>query len=575
MPPRIDSRLLEAVADIATDLTQPGDPIASNTSSPPNSGPGKAIDNDPNTLYEAFDADLVAYWDFNDNSNSGSSTDSIAGHVGTFQNSAGYTPDGGGRTGALGNRALDCPDGSDRMNVFAVGFLNTAAADDKITISYWQKLDAVALATPVIGVSPTSPSSRGIRVKTPANTSGEIHFDTAGANTPTTRASGPPPAGTNWLEWNHIAVIKNGSQKQVWVNGQLAFTGENQVAMPTDMTVLQVGATTSGSNAAQIDDFAIFSRALSQGEIAQIAQTGIPSPEASLTMTHPGGPAVATEMQLTWSADPTIGPTAFVLEGSKDGSTYVPIDGGFLSRPLGPGSQLARLPLNALGAFAHHRISFSGSLYRPSVAIPEVELVYAPAADQRGSSRLSDADGDRIERYDIGAVETRGWLVNTAADENDGPLLGEVSLRDAVDASGSSDIISFDPVVFDGETGDTVVLTNGELSINSKTLAIDADAVQDGVTVSGNDTSRIFLLGGSGDRYLRNLTLRDGSTDRGGALRANGGNLTLDHVTITENSTTNWGGGMYVSGSATAHIQDSTISEQLHRHRGRSDCLVW
>ena len=94
---------------------------------------------------------------------------------------------------------------------------------------------------------------------------------------------------------------------------------------------------------------------------------------------------------------------------------------------------------------------------------------------------------------------------------------------------------------------------------------------QAGTIIDGNNTDRVLDTIGT---YLtiNNLTIRNGrlltGEDGGGGIRINGGNLVLNRVTITQNNvegvhtnvSTDRGGGIYETGSASLTITDSTIS---------------
>src|SRR5262249_44351261 len=87
-------------------------------------------------------------------------------------------------------------------------------------------------------------------------------------------------------------------------------------------------------------------------------------------------------------------------------------------------------------------------------------------------------------------LESR-WLPSTLTVLNNADS-GPDSLRAAIAAARDGDTIDFDP----GLRGQTITLTSGELLID-KTLDIEGPGAAD-LTVSGNDASRVFDLGGDG-----------------------------------------------------------------------------
>jgi hypothetical protein len=221
---------------------------------------------------------LAAYWDFNDASNPDETLDKLFGFQGLLEEGATFA------TGQSGN-AIDFGTTSAGQRIFIdeVSFLNMAAARDQISISFWQSLHNVANSSAFWGGSPSSTGSeRGIQAHTPWG-DGNIYFDTAGCcDAGTQRISGnvvafEPDFATGW---HHLVFIKNGSAKQVWVNGQLFLEGNNTLPLPVDFDRLVIGAELTGGNSIQgiIDEFAVFVGALSPANIAQLAE-GTPPDE--------------------------------------------------------------------------------------------------------------------------------------------------------------------------------------------------------------------------------------------------------------------------------------------------------
>lgn len=133
---------------------------------------------------QAQGPELVAFWDFNDNSNPTVATDKILGVQGELLDGAAFSAPSLGRSGALDDLALDLgfDQGPQRMEVNKAGFLNVAAADDTMTVSFW----LVWNAEPTAGssafwmVSPSSSNGqRGAQAHVPSSNN-TIYFDTAG-----------------------------------------------------------------------------------------------------------------------------------------------------------------------------------------------------------------------------------------------------------------------------------------------------------------------------------------------------------------------------------------------------------
>lgn len=127
---------------------------------------------------------------------------------------------------------------------------------------------------------------------------------------------------------------------------------------------------------------------------------------------------------------------------------------------------------------------------------------------------------------------------------------GPGSLRNAIASAVNGETISFHPAL----NGATITLTSGNLVIPSLNVAIDASQLPDGVSLSGNNLSRIFMISGTSDVTLRNLKIRDGQAlnDNGGALVLAGGNLQMVGCTVSNCFATYNAGGIYLAHLTTA-----------------------
>ena len=225
---------------------------------------------------QAASPSLVAYWDFNNAADPTRTLDKVYGFEGGLENGAVFTADQGGHTGAAGDRAMDFgPD--DALQVVRVSnatFLNVAAAQDQITISYWEKLVNVANASAFWGVAPSlGGDERGIQAHTPWGDS-VIYFDTGGCCDGGLQRISKDASSIDFVtQWHHIALVKNKAVKQVWVDGTLFLQGTNTAPLPTDFSRLMIGAGQNGNISLQgkEDDFAVFAGALDQATIALLA----------------------------------------------------------------------------------------------------------------------------------------------------------------------------------------------------------------------------------------------------------------------------------------------------------------
>jgi beta-glucanase (GH16 family) len=139
---------------------------------------------------------------------------------------------------------------------------------------------------------------------------------------------------------------------------------------------------------------------------------------------------------------------------------------------------------------------------------------------------------------------------------------GVGSLRSALGAVCTGGSVSFDPAL----AGQTISLLSGPLTLG-KNVTIDASAAP-GLTISGNDSVRVFEVNAGTTATVSNLTVANGYGWQlaGGIL--NNGALTLDHVVVTQNfMATNagdyWqgGGGIYNGEGASLELIDSSVTD--------------
>ena len=115
---------------------------------------------------------------------------------------------------------------------------------------------------------------------------------------------------------------------------------------------------------------------------------------------------------------------------------------------------------------------------------------------------------------------------------------------------------SNDTIVFAGSVANaTITLTQGELGV------INATVTGSGQTIDAGGASRILDLPYAGTTNLSNLTLTNGSsTTFGGAISVGtGASLTLSNCTISNSSAASMGGGIYSNG-ASVTLTNSTVS---------------
>jgi hypothetical protein len=244
--------------------------------------------------------DILVVWNFND---SNTEDHAISLNHGTridFVGDATFSPDRTGHSGKAGDRALNLgTDGSadnpthavvvnDNPNGAAfVDKLNASNEDDTISVAFWQRWQdgQVANSASVWFTSPSAGSGdRGFQAHAPWG-NGQVYFDTSGCcATPGNRLNGP---GTieDWGEWHHIALVKEGGAKQVWMNGELTLEQTADAApLLLDWTGLFLGQAAREPQFAfhgLLDDVAVFDVALTENQIKALSQ-GTPPFELAL-----------------------------------------------------------------------------------------------------------------------------------------------------------------------------------------------------------------------------------------------------------------------------------------------------
>jgi len=118
------------------------------------------------------------------------------------------------------------------------------------------------------------------------------------------------------------------------------------------------------------------------------------------------------------------------------------------------------------------------------------------------------------------------------------------SLRAAISNAGPGTIIIFATNL----SGQTITLTNGQLLVRSN-LTIDASALSNRVTISGNNASRVLTISNSATVALKSLIINNGRVTNdfgGGIYNSTNCNLTLSNCLLSANSAT---GGIAVAGA--------------------------
>ena len=157
------------------------------------------------------------------------------------------------------------------------------------------------------------------------------------------------------------------------------------------------------------------------------------------------------------------------------------------------------------------------------------------------------------------AVTSIDDVVNPADDATN------FTLREAVDAANNATNpglitdgrhrILFSPTI---AAGSQITLTSGELLLNPWNGEISIIGLgRDRLTISGNNTSRIFNIAAGVNADVSGLTLADGLATSGGAI-LNNGTLSISDSVFNSNRSTLYGGG--ILNEATLHLTNTMFS---------------
>ena len=162
--------------------------------------------------------------------------------------------------------------------------------------------------------------------------------------------------------------------------------------------------------------------------------------------------------------------------------------------------------------------------------------------------RATDPSGNSATntRTVIVRAPTSLVVINSA---NSGPG----SMRDTLDVSAAGDVINFAPAL----SGATLTLAS-QLTLLGQTL--DASSLPAGLTISGNNATRLFSMGSGTTNVLigLNLTGGNGSGGNGGAIQ-NDGRLTLLQCALYDNTGVQFGGAI-INGSGLLTLTNCTLT---------------
>ena len=215
--------------------------------------------------------DILAYWDFNDNSDPAATYDLVKGFKGDLKAGTLFSDDATGRTLSAGDRALDMgPTGGAGTGVIVEqgSFLSLAGSQDQIGISFWINMPDFQNSMAVYANSPAV--ERAFSAHAPWS-NGQAYWDTNGC---CDGARQRMNIGADFTvnTWNHVVLNKNGDTKAIWVNGVKLLEKENTDDLQQTFTRFFIGTDSAMLNTVGLmDDMAVYADALSDDEIAALA----------------------------------------------------------------------------------------------------------------------------------------------------------------------------------------------------------------------------------------------------------------------------------------------------------------
>lgn len=286
---------------------------------------------------------LLAYWPFDDASVPAAANDVVAGYPGATQGT--YSITGGGHSGAVGDRCMQYT--PNQVTTASAAFANLASPADAITITYWQKLNTVRNSSAFWITSPSSTAGeRGLQVHTPWG-NGNIYFDSSGCcDDPAQRLQGPMPGGIDVTEWHHFVIVKNGTHKEVFVDGISALANDGASPLKNDFQTLYIGGSPFDFMDGCIDDFAVFAGVLSKEQICRLHAGESPS---TVLIPGSGNPFEITsvgflpgnQIGMTWNSTPGC---TYRVSYSTDLVNWLELQGGLASSGSSTSVELALPP---------------------------------------------------------------------------------------------------------------------------------------------------------------------------------------------------------------------------------------
>jgi hypothetical protein len=215
--------------------------------------------------------------------------DVVSSRRGYLYGQAAWTPGAGGHTGAAGDFGMDVPTVGGWVSIDGA-FMNAATVNDQLSFAFWAKnrlpgstdCNSIFWVYSASATDGTPPQHRGWEAHVPCEY--DVYFDTSGYIGPTKRISAsiltfPGYTGNDgwWTNsWHFWVFSKNGDVKQIWIDGILFTQGTGAVPLNSDFAEMIFGGG-HGPYSGLLDDFSIYSKALSGTDIANLYTGTLPT----------------------------------------------------------------------------------------------------------------------------------------------------------------------------------------------------------------------------------------------------------------------------------------------------------
>ena len=220
-------------------------------------------------------AELVAWWSFSTNATYGVAVDARSGLPLRLRGGATISPDETGVSLAPGDRAARFGTGNQRMHLTDASFLTQHVNGNAFSASFWIRQNTERAATPISIIAPAV-GGRLFQAHTPWNND-TLYFDTGGCCDGRHRIQ-VTNTNVNWTAWHHVALVKDGDNKTLYLDGAVLASGVNTARIDVAVTQLFLGNAPSAVEAVDgdMDEVALFGRALTPADVGSLFGGALP-----------------------------------------------------------------------------------------------------------------------------------------------------------------------------------------------------------------------------------------------------------------------------------------------------------